>query len=602
MRLFTGFVILALLSGCATSQKTISTPKPKDSVEEKKAPVVNTNKPSSDKANAQTPEKKENIPPLEVVKLKPEPPASLTGETLYYLLSAEVAGQRGEIAASAALYLKAAAITKDVRVAKRATRVAVYARENELALNAVNLWHSLEPENVEARQVLGALLIRAGQSEKAIEHLEYVLTHGKHTERQGYVLITSLLSKEKDKQSAINVMKKLIEKRQNNPEALFAYSQLALLVNELDEAAETINKVIDLKPGWTEAYILQSRIINQQGYKVYALETLHKAVNKQPENNDLRLYYARSLVDAKRFESASEQFAVLLENNPVHYEARYALGLLYLQMNKPLKAKQHFEALLEAKQKVSESRYYMGQLHETLNQLPEAIKWYSKVKKNEYIFDAKLRIAFIQSRQGDIEAAREILHNISPDNQDKELRLYLAEGEILNDAKMFIEAFDLYTDALHQLVDNTRLLYARALTAEKLDRIEIALRDLKLIVEREPGNAQALNAYGYTLIDKTERVEEGLALIQKAYKILPDDAAVMDSMGWAYYRLGEHEKALEYLERAFEKLKDAEIAAHLGEVLWVVGEQDKAREIWNATLQEFPQDDLLLNVMRKYSK
>ena len=206
------------------------------------------------------------------------------------------------------------------------------------------------------------------------------------------------------------------------------------------------------------------------------------------------------------------------------------------------------------------------------------------------------------AKQGKIKEARRLLHNMSPDSLDKELRVYIAEGEILNSFKRYSEAFKLYTDALKDLTDNNRLLYARALTAEKLGEIDLAIKDLTSIVKREPQNAQALNALGYTLIDKTSRVEEGLDYVKRALELEPDDPAIHDSMGWAYYRLGKYEEALKYLRRAFAKLKDAEIAAHLGEVLWVAGDHAAAQKVWNAALQHAPDDDLLLNVMQKFSE
>lgn len=535
-------------------------------------------------------------------EIKPKSQSELSGEVFYYLFSAEIAAQRGQIGLSAALYTKAAEVTRDARVAQQAARIAYYARDDKRAIAAATLWNELEPKNLEARQVLAALLVRVGKTSEAARHFEYVLNNGKHSERQGFMLITSLLSKEKDKQAALSVMKKLIEKRQDNPNALYAYSQLTFLVGNLKDALKVIKKVITLQPQWTEAHILQSNIFVRQGYKAHAIAVLRQTVEAQSDNTKLRMFYARNLVDAKQYSEAAIQFALLTDDEALQHEARYALGLLTLQMNKPKQAGEYFAKLLADKKRVIESQYYLAQTYELQNKLDNAIKEYKKVHGNQYGFEAELRIALILAKQGNIKSARMRLQNMSPDSLDKELRVYVTEGEILNTAKKYNEAMKLYTEALRQLPDNNRLLYARALTAEKLGRINFAVKDLENIVKREPENSQALNALGYILIDKTKKVEEGLEYIKKAFKLEPDDAAIHDSMGWAYYRLGKYDEALKYLRRAFEKLKDAEVAAHLGEVLWVAGEREAAQDVWNAGLQQAPNDGLLLNVMQKFSE
>jgi tetratricopeptide (TPR) repeat protein len=595
--------IFSLQIGCVSPETSmqaneLSQNAVKASKKSESKPIKN-NKIASKKLSK--PRSKQNKPVI-AAEIKPKTQTELSGEVLYYLFSAEIAAQRGQIELSAVLYTKAAEVTRDPRVAEQATRVAYYARDDKRAIIAAKLWNELEPENIEARQVLAALLVRVGKTAAAAEHFEYVLNNGKHSERQSFMLITALLSKEKDKQAALEVMEKLIANRKNNPNALYAYSQLAFFVGNLKDAAKTIEKVIKLQPGWTEAYILQSNIFVRQGYKAHAIEVLRQTVAAYPDNSTLRMFYARNLVDAKQFDEAVNQFSLLTDDEKFEHEARYALGLLTLQMNKPKQAEKYFSQLIENKKRVIESQYYLAQSYELQNKLDNAISAYEKVRNNQYSFEAELRIALILAKQGHIKDARERLQNISPDSLDKELRVYLTEGEILNRAKQYSDALNLYTEALQQLPDNNRLLYARALTAEKLDKIDLAVKDLGSIVQREPENAQALNALGYTLIDKTEQLKKGLGYIKKALKLEPDDPAIHDSMGWAYYRLGQYDKALKYLRRAFEKLKDAEVAAHLGEVLWVAGEREAAQEIWNTALQQAPNDDLLLNVMQKFSE
>lgn len=592
--------VFSLQIGCATLQTGNSAGLKSSAA--KKAAVETSKKPAKTvkKQAKKSATKKSEVKLAD--KSSSQTQSGLSGEVFYYLFSAEIAAQRGQVALSAALYTKAATVTRDPRVAQQATRIAYYARDDKRAIAAAKLWHELEPKNLEARQVLAALLVRSGEMEAAASHFEYVLNNGKHSERQRFMLITSLLSKEKDKNTALAVMQKLIAKRKNNPHALYAYSQLAYLVGNLDDALATVKKVIKLQPEWSEGYILQSNIFIRQGNKARAIEVLRQTVESQSDNTTLRMFYARNLVDAKQFDEAVNQFSELSDDEKLGHEARYALGLLKLQMNKPKEATEYFTQLLQDGKRVVEAQYYLAQSFELQNELDKAIQAYSEVVNNQYSFEAGLRVALILAKQGQIKDARISLQNMSPDSLDKELRVYLTEGEILNTAKQYEDAVELYNEALSQLPDNNRLLYARALTAEKIGKVDLAIKDLQSIVKREPDNAQALNALGYTLVDKTKQHKKGFDYIKRALKLEPNDAAIHDSMGWAFYRLGQYDDALTYLRSAFEKLKDSEIAAHLGEVLWVAGDREAAQEIWNSALQQAPNDVLLLDVMQKFTE
>ena len=206
------------------------------------------------------------------------------------------------------------------------------------------------------------------------------------------------------------------------------------------------------------------------------------------------------------------------------------------------------------------------------------------------------------AKAGNLDAARKRLHNIEATSATVKLRLYLAEGDLLRSTNHDQKAFELYSDALLKMPGNSQLLYARALTAEKLEHLDVALQDLKTIVKHEPNNVQALNALGYTLADRTKRYKEALKYIEAAYKLNSTDPAIIDSLGWVYYRMGNHEKALQYLQQAFALLKDPEIGAHLGEVLWVMGKQQQARKVWDEALQTQPQHKALRDVIKRFTK
>ena len=540
------------------------------------------------------------------VEPAPEPVKSrLTPELLFRLMVAEISGQRGQIEVAVKQYLEAARLSQDPRIIERATRIAVYARDNASAMEAATMWARVAPNSIEAQQVAAAMYVRNGNSDQAHIHLEKMINlsvKAKKADRSTFMLITSLLGKEKDKKAALDVMQQLVATRQDNPEALYAYSQLALLVGELERARDAALKVISLRPEWADAYILYSNTLYRMGRKNHALQELQKALDRVPDNVPLRDYYARRLVDEKRYADAQREFRKVVERDPRNHEAKYALALLALQTGDLKESSDIFVELVKDGQRVNESSYYLGQIAEQQGDNEKAIQWYKTISSGQYRNDTQIRIALIEAKQGYLKVARDRLHAIHADTAELEQRLILAEGEILRAAKKNQEAFDLYNDGLARMPDNPALLYARALTAEKIERIDVTLSDLEKIIAQDPDNVQALNALGYTLVDRTKRIKEGLAFIQRAYKINQEDAAILDSLGWANYRLGNYSEAVKYLRQAFGKLKDAEIAAHLGEVLWVMGEQERARDIWEAARRETPTHQLLLDVINRFTK
>jgi len=584
LRLGTVMGGLLMLAACSTPATKTGTTPPEDTALESKPvsgqPVIVTAQAATEK-------------PVET---------DLSAETLDRLLTAEIAGQRGHIHTAIREYLAAARESQDPAVAERATRIAVYGRDDASALEAAKLWTKLQPHNIEAHQVAAAMYVRAGKVKQAHYQLELILADSKRGDRQAFMLITALLSKEKDKKMALQVMGQLVANRQDNPEALYAYAQLALLVGDLDKARQAAEQVAKLRPAWAETHILLSNILFRKGDNAGAMAELKSAVERYPDNARLRDYYARRLVDQKQYVEAREQFQALLERYPSNHEAEYALGLLAMQLQDLDAAESHFQHLVDIKNRVFEANYYLAQIAEHRDQLKKAIQLFSGVAGGRYQIDAQLRIALIEARMGKVDQARERLHEIQPESAELEQRLYLTEGEILTQAKRYQEAFDLYNEALSKMPDNLSLLYARALSAEKIDKTQIALADLKKLVEADPANVQALNAYGYTLVDRTDQIKEGFEYIQRAYKMKSDDPAILDSLGWAYYRLGNYREAIKYLRQALDRLKDAEIAAHLGEVLWVSGDHDQARTVWNAALRETPSHKVLLNVIKRFTE
>ncbi len=526
---------------------------------------------------------------------------TLSADVMYRLLVAEFAGRRGDLPTALANYLEVARETRDAGAAERAVRIAVFSRNEAGGLEAARLWSEVAPESVDARQVLAAMLVRAGDVEAASrEMLTLVETMEAAAPGEGFARVAEILAREKNREVATEVMQRVVAEHSDEPQALFAYGTLLARQGELDPAYEQFEKVLELDPDNEEAIILEARIRQRQRDTAGALRVLSEALDKRPDASEIRLAYARALVDAKRYDEAREQFERLAEDDPEDHDVQYALGLLLVQTNRLDDAAERFRVLVNDRERREAAWFYLGQIAETQRKPDEALDAYRRVDRGKHRLNAQIRVAVLLAEKGDLDRARAHLHGLPGDNNREMVRIFRAEAEILVRRDMLDEAMGVYDASIEEFPTDTDLLYARAMLAEKLDQLEVLERDLRDILSREPNNADALNALGYTLADRTDRLDEALELIERAFDLKPDDHYVVDSMGWVLYRLGRYQEALKHLRKAFELSPDAEVAAHLGEVLWVMGNQDEAREVWETALKETPDDKRLLDVKKRF--
>ncbi|WP_455367069.1 tetratricopeptide repeat protein, partial [Kaarinaea lacus] len=381
----------------------------------------------------------------------------------------------------------------------------------------------------------------------------------------------------------------------------FAQSHLAMRQARFEMALETLDKALKIKSDWSAAIILRSRILAMQGARAEALSYLESVLKGDMEDNmEVGLTYARMLTEARQLDKALDEFVRLAELDERNVEINYYAGVLALQLDKLGKAKKYLEKVLKLGGRVQETNYYLGQVEEQEGDLRAAMNRYSFVRHGEFYFNAQLRIVSILADEKDYDAAIEHLQTVRINTSKQRLQLILLEGDLLREAERFGAAKDYYTRVLTSMPNETSVRYARALVAEKLGDLELVESDLQTILKQEPSNAQVLNALGYTLADRTNRYEEALTYIQRAIELEPDDPAVVDSMGWVLYRMGDYQQSLLHLRRAVQLSPDPEIAAHLGEVLWVSGDKDAALEIWEKSLKDNPDDKMLLDIMKRF--
>ena len=530
------------------------------------------------------------------------PDIDLTGDLLTRLLEAEFAGQRGHIDVSLDNYLELARETGDPKIIERAARIAVFARDDAAATEMAQMWVDRDPRNPDPHQVLAVMAIRNGDVETSLLHIESILDYTDGDLEQKLLMIASMLGRETDKNLILQVMEKITAKRQDSPEALFAYSRVAAILGEYERALALLEKTYSMKPDNEAVALSYVSILQRLDRFEEALAWLEKALEgNQTDSFDLRLAYARLLTDVRRFDDSVKQFEMLNKQDPDNEDVMFALALLHLQSNRNDEAEKYFLRLTRHSNRTNEVNYYLGRIAEDRGDHAKAAIWYQGVQAGQIYFDAQIRLALTLARQDRLEDARKHLKSIRTENDKQATLVIQAEADLMVEMKRLDEAMQVYNTALDNHYDPD-LLYARAMLAEKMDRLDVMEADLRKVIETDPQNAQALNALGYTLADRTDRYAESQKLIDQALALRPDDFFILDSKGWVLYRLGKLDEAIVYLRRAYEQVSDAEIAAHLGEVLWVSGNQKEARQILDAALKATPDNTHLQEVIERLNR
>ena len=528
---------------------------------------------------------------------------SLDSDAVYKMLVAEMAISRGQAKLAVKNYLDLAEQLDDPKIAERAVKVAVYAQDLDSAQKAAERWIQLQPNRLEARQIGAVIYIRQNQPDKAADYLIQVLEAQPRLTDQDFNALLGLLSRESNRNTVLEVAKRIRDRFRGHAAAQYMYAVLAAQSGRNEEALQAVDQALKIK-NLPDAHALRAKLLIKLNRREEALKSLHKAVLSKPDDQQLRLAYARLLVDMKQYDKARVEFEKLHQKSPRDADLLYTLGLLALEARRFDDGRRYLRQLLKLGKRRDEALYYLGRIEESEGNIDKALGYYEQVRNGEYRFDARLRSAFLLARQGKIDDAIAALEKMASGSQSDGslVRIYLAEGEIYNQAGRYRDAIRAYNKGLKIAPGNTDLLYARGLTAEKVDDLEMLESDMRRILEANPDDASALNALGYTLADRTDRLQEAYELIQRAIELNPDDPAIIDSFGWVNYRLGNIDEAIRLLRKALSKMDDPEVAAHLGEVLWVTGRRDEARKVWQRALKKSPKDPLLLETMKRLSR
>jgi tetratricopeptide (TPR) repeat protein len=531
----------------------------------------------------------------------PLPKVELSEDILFKLTLAEIALQRGQPHVAVPAFLEVARETRDPRVARRATEVAWSSRYMPAALEAATLWLQADPESTQARQTVIALLINQSRLDDALPHLRKWLAGEPDRVGQNFLQLSSLVAGHQDKPAVLRMMRTLEADYPALPEASLAVAQAAWNAEDQQAALDAAQKALDLRPGWELAALFKARALRRDSVE-QAIAFLDGFLKAYPGARDARLNYARLLVAARRYPEARKQFEILIGEAPNNPDIALAVATLSMQARDYVAAELQLRRTLEINPKDPDTvKLYLGQVNEELKRDDEALRWYSSITHGSQFVPAQARYAGVLARQGRLADARKHLQAAAGGDSQQRLQLTLAEAGLLREAGAYQEAFEFLGAAVAKTPDVPDLLYDYAMAAEKVNRMDVLETNLRRVIEMRPSHAHAYNALGYSLADRNQRLEEARTLIETALKLAPEDSYILDSMGWVLFRLGRNTEALAYLQRAHEARPDAEIAAHLGEVLWVLGREDDARKVWADALRAQPKNDVLQGTIKRFA-
>ncbi|AUO21302.1 MULTISPECIES: tetratricopeptide repeat protein [unclassified Pseudomonas] len=549
---------------------------------------------------AMAPVSPDGTPPVEDSTPAPEKPkvySSFSEETIFSLLSAELAGQRNRFDIALDNYVTQAINTQDPGISERAFRIAEYLGADQAALDSSLIWAKNAPDDLEAQRAAAIQLARAGRYDDSMVYMEKVL-QGKGDTHFDFLALSAADTDQDTRNGLMKSFDRLLQKHPNNSQLIFGK---ALLLQQDDEP-EAALKLLEQHPpeeGEIAPILLRARLLQNLNRGKEAIPLLEKSIKKYPGDKRLLLTYARMLVEQDRMEDAKVQFANLVQQYPDDDELRYSLALVCLEAKAWDEAKGYLEDLIARESHVDSAHLNLGRIAEERNDPQAALLEYAQVGAGNDYLPAQLRQADILMNNGRTDEAEKRLAAARDAEPDYAIQLYLIQAETLSANKQGDRAWKILQQALLQYPDDLNLLYTRAMQAEKRNDLAQMEKDLRLIIKRDPDNAMALNALGYTLSDRTTRYAEAKELIEKAHQLNPEDPAVLDSLGWVNYRLGNLDEAERLLRQALERFPDQEVAAHLGEVLWANGKQREARQIWEKFLKEQPESPILRSTIKR---
>ena len=522
-----------------------------------------------------------------------EQKAAIDEEVLYLLMAAELAGQRNQYDLALDAYLQAAKRVDDPRIAERAVKIGLFLKDERRTQEALAIWLDKDGKNLSARKFALLIAIKNANQSVAVENIKALLSEDPAGFEAGLLELVKLFEKEGRVRFTLDALNQVAGEINEQPNVMFVQAVLASMLPDLPLAQEKISRVLQLQPDWNRAIIFQAQLAGRLGDLPQAKRFLEKAIKLAPEDILLKRMLVEVLVNSDALDEAVRLCQSILEQKSDDPETLMSLALIHLQQNQLDKGEAYLEKLALNPDWDDQAVFYLGKLQQQRKHYDKALAWFDRVVEGRFAFEANMSAIAILLNSNRGDEAQQRLLKMEDRFPEQHLRILMLKAEILNQQGNHQAAFNELTVALKEVPDNAEVLYARALIAEKLNKLDVLEADLLKILEKNPDDVRTLNALGYTLADKTERYEDADRYLQKALQLQPDEPVVIDSFGWLLYKKGMADRALPFLKRAYEKQPETEIAAHMIEVLLALGEKKQARELFEQINKKAPQDEFV---------
>ncbi|MBT5485004.1 MAG: tetratricopeptide repeat protein [Gammaproteobacteria bacterium] len=580
-------LLLGLLTSCASIDEDMV---------EGNSPETAQMEPGSTETTTAAAESGQPIPaPEEDIKY-----GNFSEDILTRVIIAEMAGQRGLNQKALNDYTDLARETNDLNIIKRASRIASFLRNVSVAVEMGNMWLAKDPESQEALRTLSFQMVSMGRYREAVDHLTKLLELGAVID---FRLISNQTASDTNASLVIDALiadfedlRTLYPENQSLRLGLAHLYQQNEQVEDAYELVRNLAKEMDDNP---EVVILEVDLLEQMGEAALAKRRLEQSLRNNKNHKELRFQYARKLVDEQRYREAHDQFEIIVEQFPDDYDMLYSLALISMEINMLNEAKLYFSRLVENAHRLDDSHYYLGFINAQENNTDTAIEHFFNVNGGGNFLPAQRSLAELMIRAGRYKEVKARLQNIRFRNSDYNIPLLTMEANVLMDEGFLDEAGTVLNNAVGAFPNNIQLLFLRSVYSQEINDLTTMEVDLRKIIQLNPNSPVAYNSLGYYLADRSDRIEEAYELIQRAVELAPNDPAIIDSLGWVQYRLGLYDEARQNLDKAYELYPDHEVAAHLGEVLWVMGEKSAARAVWRKALESQPDSEYIRSAMER---
>jgi tetratricopeptide (TPR) repeat protein len=514
------------------------------------------------------------------------PDAAVAGPE-HHMLLAEQALENRDLVAAATEFTLAAELSDDLALVERATQFTIGVGFDALAERAAVRWVALAPDSQMAHAILGRLRLRRHAVDEAVASFERALGDTEPRRDEVYLALASDLASEDDPRLVVRLLSRLAAQDPLAPGLQLALGTAALRAQNFELALAAAQRAAEDDPGWTEPKLLVARTLVAAGRTDEGLEQAG-ALAAEEESPLPDLAYTRMLADAGRIDEARLRLDELVARYGERTEISRTRAFVDLAADELDAADQRFAALEGAGQERFESFYYRALIAVQKGDAGLARRYYQRISSGPYLVPAQLAVAETFRRENDLDSAIGSLATFAADHPAQAFEVFRHQAELLQLAGRQAEALAVYDRALEYKPASIGMLLSRSALLEQLDRIDAALADLERAVQIAPDDAMVLNAYGYMLANRTQQVRKAWIHVRRAIELAPDSPAILDSVGWALFRMGRHEEARSYLEQAWALLQDPELASHLAEIYWTLGERERARELLNTALEKWP--------------